>query len=66
MNEVKLFKVIGRIKKPNFNTNFQKEVYALKPEDAIEKVYKTLGSKHKAKRFYIIIENVKAIDEEQQ
>jgi ribosomal protein L20A (L18A) len=58
MSEVKTFKVIGKITKPNFQTGFQKSVRALKPEDAVEEVYKILGSKHKVKRFYINIEKI--------
>ena len=58
MSEIKTFRVIGKITKPNYKTTFQKEIRALKPEDAIEEVYKTMGSKHKVKRFYIKIEKV--------
>jgi len=61
MSEVKVFRVIGRIMKPNLKTNFQKEVRALKPEHAVEEVYKTLGSKHKVKRFHIKIERVEEV-----
>ena len=62
---MKIFKVIGRITKPNFETNFEKEVRALKPEHAIEKVCMELGSKHKVKRFHIKILNVKEIKPEE-
>jgi large subunit ribosomal protein LX len=65
MSEVKLFRVTGRITKPNFRTNFSKEIRALKPEDAIEEVYKILGSKHKVKRFYIKVEQVEEISSEE-
>ena len=61
MVESKNYKVIGKITKPNFKTNFQKEVKASKPEDAIETVYKILGSKHKVKRFHIVIDNVEEL-----
>jgi len=59
MSEVKVYRVTGRITKPNFRTNFQKDIRALKPEEAVERIYKDLGSKHRVKRFHIIIEEVK-------
>ena len=61
MSEVKVFRVSGKIRKPNFQTEFRKEVRALKPEDAIEKVYMLLGSKHRVKRFQMIISKVEEI-----
>ena len=65
MSEVKVFRVTGKIDKPNWKTNFRKEVRALKPEDAVEKIYKELGSKHRAKRFQIKILEVKEIPPEE-
>lgn len=65
MSEVKVFRVTGKIDKPNWKTNFRKEVRALKPEDAVEKIYKELGSKHRAKRFQIKILEVKEISPEE-
>ncbi len=65
MSKVKIFRVSGKITKPNFYTTFQKEVRALKPEDSMEKVYKEIGSKHKVKRFeikFIKVEEI-SIDE---
>ena len=62
MSEVKVFRVIGEILKPNLETRFQKEIRATKPEDAIEQVYKEIGSKHRAKRYQIKINNVEEID----
>ena len=61
MSEVKVFRVIGKIRKPNFQTDFRKEVRALKPEDAVEKVYMLLGSKHRVKRFQMTISKVEEI-----
>ena len=61
MSEVKVFRVIGEIRKPNFQTGFRKEVRALKPEDAVEKIYMELGSKHRVKRFQIRIVGVEEI-----
>ncbi|MGD8505418.1 MAG: 50S ribosomal protein L18Ae [Candidatus Bathyarchaeota archaeon] len=61
MTEVKVFRITGRIEKPNWKTSFTREVRALKPEDAVEKIYKELGSKHRAKRFQIKILEAKEI-----
>jgi large subunit ribosomal protein LX len=61
MGEVKVFRVIGKIRKPNFQTEFRKEVRALKPEDAVEKVYMLLGSKHRVRRFQMTISKVEEL-----
>ena len=65
MIEVKVFRVSGKIRKPNFQTEFRKEVRALKPEDAVEKVYMLLGSKHRVKRFQMRISKVEEIAPEE-
>ncbi len=65
MSEVKVFRVTGRIAKPNFKTDFKKEVRATKPENAREKIYKELGSKHRAKRFQIRILKIEEIAPEE-
>jgi large subunit ribosomal protein LX len=64
MTDVKVFRVSGQIAKPNWKTSFEKEVRALKPEDAVETVYMDLGSKHRAKRFQIRIRTVEEIQPE--
>lgn len=65
MSEVKVFRVIGKIRKPNFQTEFRKEVRALKPEDAVEKVYMELGSKHRVKRYQMTISKVEELRPEE-
>ncbi len=65
MVEVKVYRVTGKITKPNFRTVFQKDIRAVKPEDAVEKIMKNLGSKHRVKRYYIKIENVEEITGEE-
>jgi large subunit ribosomal protein LX len=65
MSEVKVFRVIGEIRKPNFQTEFRKEVRALKPEDAVEKVYMELGSKHRVKRYQMTIFKVEELSPEE-
>lgn len=44
-----------------FTMNFEKETRALKPEEAVDKVYMELGSKHRLKRNQIQILEVKEI-----
>ncbi len=61
MSRLKVFKVTGQIRKPNLNTQFQKEVVAAKPEHAVEKVYAEIGSKHRVKRFYMKITKVEEV-----
>jgi large subunit ribosomal protein LX len=60
-----VFRVTGEIVKPNLRTTFKKEVRALKPENAREKVYMELGSKHRAKRFQIRISRIEEIQPEE-
>jgi large subunit ribosomal protein LX len=62
MSEVKVYLVSGNINKPNFKTEFQKEVRALNQEDAAEKIYMLLGSKHRVKRFQMKISKVEELD----
>jgi large subunit ribosomal protein LX len=61
MIKVKVFRVIGEIQKPNLKTPFRKEVVAVKPEHAAERVYAELGSRHRAKRFQIKIITVEEV-----
>jgi len=65
MTEVKVFRVVGRITKPNFQTDFKKEIRALKPEQAVERIYKEIGSRHRVKRFQIKILKVEEITAEE-
>jgi large subunit ribosomal protein LX len=65
MSEVKVFRVIGEIHKPNLETSFKKEVVAVKSEHAVEKVYAELGGRHRVKRFHIKIMKVEEIPPEE-
>jgi len=58
---MKVFRVTGEIQKPNLKTSFKKEIIAIKPEHAVERVYAELGSKHRVKRVHIKIANVEEI-----
>jgi large subunit ribosomal protein LX len=61
MRNLKVFRVTGEIVKPNLKTPFSKEIVCEKPEQAREKVYSELGSKHRVKRFHIKITNVEEV-----
>ncbi|MEM1538897.1 MAG: 50S ribosomal protein L18Ae [Candidatus Bathyarchaeia archaeon] len=61
MSELKVFRVTGKIQKPNLKTSFKKEVIAVKPQHAVETVYSELGSRHRVKRFHIVIDKVEEI-----
>jgi len=58
MSEVKTFKITGEIWKPTENIRFSKELKGLKQEEALERLYAELGSRHKAKRFEISITKI--------
>ena len=59
--QVKIFSVEGTIQSPSYQTHFVKDLRALKPEDAIEKIYMDLGSQHRVKRIHIKVNAVKEI-----
>ena len=61
---MKVFRVIGEIRKPNLQTLFKKEVVAMKREHAVEKVYAELGSRHRVKRFQIKMLKVEEVSPE--
>lgn len=61
---MKVFRVVGEIRKPNLETPFKKEVVAMKREHAVEKVYAELGSRHRVKRFQIKISKVEEVPPE--
>lgn len=58
---MKVFRVVGEIQKTNLKTPFRKEVLAVKPEHAVEKIYTELGSRHRVKRFHIKISKVEEV-----
>lgn len=65
MSEAKIFRITGEIKKPDWQASFKKELKAMKSEDALERIYKELGSKHRAKRFQIKISSIEEIRPEE-
>jgi large subunit ribosomal protein LX len=62
---LKVYRVTGEIRKPNLKTSFRREILAAKPEHAKEKVYAEFGSRHRAKRFQIIIAGVEEVPAEE-
>jgi large subunit ribosomal protein LX len=65
MSEVKTYRIIGLIRKPNFENRFRKEIRAVKPDDAVEELYKLFGSRHRVKRFQIKIEKIEVVSAEE-
>lgn len=58
---VKIYKVGGQIHKPNYTSRFSKELRAVNPEDAIEKVYAELGGQHGIRRVHLRIDAVEEL-----
>lgn len=62
---MKVYRVTGKINKPNLRTSFTQEILAAKPEHAVEKVYAEFGSRHRVKRFHIRIASVEEVPPEE-
>lgn len=65
MSEVKAFKLVGEVMKPNFlePMKFTKTIQAARKEHAIERLYADMGSRHHAKRYHIKILSVEELKE---
>ena len=63
MSEVKRFRITGDLKKRGENLHFKKEIRALKKEDALQSLYADMGSRHKARKFEIMIKDVQEMSE---
>ena len=61
MSSVKVFRLTGKIDAPNLKSTFSKEIRALTQEDAKDNVYKTLGGKHKLKRYMITFATIEEL-----
>jgi ribosomal protein L20A (L18A) len=59
LTEVKNFIITGEIKKRSMKIPFEKEIVDINKENALEKLFSELGSRHKAKRFEIKIIDIK-------
>lgn len=60
MSEVKKFRITGEIKKGQTRLPFSVEFNAMKEEDAIQRLYAEMGSRHRARRFEIKIAKIQA------
>jgi large subunit ribosomal protein LX len=63
--QTKIFRVKGWFKKPWQKQVFVKELPALSEQQAIERIYSEVGSRHKVKRNLIHIEEVIEIKPEE-
>ena len=61
---MKVFKVTGKIYKPNLKTDFVREMLADKPEHAEERVYAEIGSRHRVKRCHMKVTKVEEVSPE--
>ncbi len=66
MSNVKIFKVTGEVMKQKFFVpmSFSQEIRAVKMENAVERVYAEMGSRHRAKRNQITIFSVEEVQPE--
>ncbi len=62
---MKVFRVTGKIYKPNLKTDFVRELIADKPEQAEEKVYAEVGSRHRVKRCHMKVIKVEEVTAEE-
>ncbi len=61
---MKVFRVTGKIYKPNLTTDFVKELVADKADHAEEKIYAEIGSRHRVKRCHMKITKVEEVTPE--
>jgi len=62
---MKIFRVTGKIYKPNLTTDFVRELVADKPEHAEEKIYAEIGSRHRVKRCHMKVVSVEEVSVEE-
>jgi large subunit ribosomal protein LX len=60
MSEVKKFKITGEIRKGQSRIPFSVEFNALKEEDAVQRLYSEMGSRHRARRFEVKIAKIQS------
>ena len=61
MTEVKTFRITGEVKKPRTTIPFSLEIRATKEQEAIEKIYTDMGSRHKARRLEIKLKKIEEL-----
>ena len=62
MSEVKKFKITGEIRKGQTRIPFSVEFNALKEEEALQRLYSEMGSRHRARRFEVKIAKIQSAD----
>ena len=62
LSEVKKFQITGEIKKGKTRIPFNVQISALKQEDAMQRLYADMGSRHRARRFEIMIKSVQEVN----
>jgi len=62
---MKVFRVTGKIYKPNLTTDFVRELLADKPEHAEERIYAEIGSRHRVKRCHMKITKIEEVPAEE-
>ena len=65
LNSMKVFRVTGKIYKPNLVTDFVRELVADKAEHAEERVYAEIGSRHRVKRCHMKVTKVEEVTPEE-
>jgi large subunit ribosomal protein LX len=66
MSEVKTFSITGEIKKGKTKIPFSVEFSAMKEEDALQRLYAEMGSRHRASRSEITITKIRSSGEAAQ
>jgi large subunit ribosomal protein LX len=61
VTEVKTFRITGEVKKPRTTIPFSIEMRATKEQEAIEKIYTDMGSRHKARRLEIKLKKIEEL-----
>jgi large subunit ribosomal protein LX len=61
LTEVKTFRITGEVKKPRTTIPFSLEMRATKEQEAIEKIYTDMGSRHKARRLEIKLKKIEEL-----
>ncbi len=64
MIDVKTFRITGEVKKPRTVIPFALVMRATKEQEAIERVYAEVGSRHKARRLEIRLRKVEELKSE--
>jgi len=61
LTEVKTFRITGEVKKPRTTIPFSLKMRATKEQEAIEKIYTDMGSRHKARRLEIKLKKIEEL-----